>query len=106
MVEEGSSSCSDCYLCGKKDVYMTKFCNWGRQEQNFVTHHLGKSPPSYAVICKKHQKEVQRYHNNYNYVPKWKQQPMEHMPQIKCMYPECKMASNIIKALFAPTELI
>ena len=86
---------------------MTIFCNWSMQEQNFVTHHLCKTPPSYAIICKKHRREAQRYHSNDNYVPKWKQQSMEHtVQQIKCMYPECTMSSDIIKALFAPTEII
>lgn len=86
---------------------MAQFYSWGAQEQNFVIRHLCKSPPSCAKICEKHHKEAQRYHSNENYVPKWKQQSKGHMPQIECMYPECKTTSNImIKALFAPKEII
>ena len=52
-------NCHDCYLCGKNDTYMTHFYNWGSPEQSFVKHHLDKSPPSCAQICKKHLVEAQ-----------------------------------------------
>ena len=43
-----------CILCGKTDIYMSQYGNWGALEKAYIVQHLSETPSDESWICKKH----------------------------------------------------
>ena len=100
-------SVAPCCLCGSSELNATYFCALNAVEKSFIERHHGSLPDDRAHICKKHQLEAKRYHEDYHYVPKWKGNETKQI--IQCTFPNCTSTSETTKisvATFAPLELI
>ena len=94
-----------CILCGKTDIYMSQYGNWGALEKAYIVQHLSETPSDESWICKKHNLEAQRHHSTPNFIPKWKGQRSQ-KPVTKCLNPKCQTSQfeKLIKPAFAPID--
>ena len=94
-----------CILCGKTDIYMSQYGNWGALEKAYIVQHLSETPSDESWICKKHHLEAQRHHSTPNFIPKWKGQRSQ-KPVTKCLNPKCQTSQyeKLIKPAFAPID--
>ena len=103
--------CRSCFLCGKSSNYYTHFESWSIEEKNFITQHLGSTPPPSSCICQAHQKEAKRNHSKVDYTPKWKKLTGEVKEKSDkkvtyCIHPQCSAASTEVKLITPSFEAI
>ena len=82
---------------------MTTYKNWGNTEKQFVSKHYGEHLSEESHICKKHYIEAKRFHNNSEYIPKWKNTEITVPSSDHCLNPECqdRLSNKLIKPAFA-----
>ena len=100
------SSSTLCSLCGQEGQYTICFSSLNEDEKSFIEGHHEEMLPDTAHICKQHQLEAKHYHDDLQYIPKWKGSTNRKAVR-SCMFPNCTLTSDTTKisvANFASLE--
>ena len=98
--------CTKCILCGKSQAHYSHFRQWSEEEQFFLVHHLGRTPPPDSCTCRAHHTEANHHSSEGNYIPKWRKNSVVlNFETLKCAYPGCNATSAETKIIKACSEM-